>query len=1818
MTGIFELYRITASSSGAPEYPIVPAMSGIPESYGDWYNANGLYKIYDASQTGTNRIWKHETEEFYIRYVYGQWALVRSTSDTSYSLYISNYSGSYSAPYDEKTGESYTWTYQGSANSSIAFELETYGNTNFFLKDPSDESMMYDGVYVKQTKKGIDYMIPCSDGQLWIQNPSFELNEANKSTRCALWCDGTNYMIGTVQVDSSGNVTEKTPKYTVAGNGTWPWKMIDQFGDGSLSIKKTQDSTLIIPQGVEVTEGNYYDSLIAKYPYRYISGNAFPVEGDTFYEHDKGGRNFVCYKDSYTNTLKWGIRTNGSSSDSYSADATWFWPDKAKFSMSYGGSGAVVNAISTGETNIRIIQTSLDTPTDFTDFGVYKRLTGFTNQSYNITFDYSSTAIAADQINGQNITSHAKVWIKAADYEAFMNSEPMGDTEYRAIVMLSPGRSNIAVLPEIENTNDTIYEPNFYCFGTVTKGVGTTYLSITSIKGFCYAPAMFWPWELDASFYSGITIFRSELDHEPLPAPYALLISGTSLRCDGYYGNRQLVREDIPSNGDHWKEGPYTTSNTTQIYYNDTNKRWEGYRGTSNSDSFIHSSNTTERWPDDPDLIWYYGNKGPTVDDSLIENYTIIATDEDLVEDRVVVTRCWSNTSYHDHGNGEYWPVLNKAINVDNAPSITDGFVQFKAAKKHLIGIEKIDSLYHWKLYFQRGDEGAELLEAAYTYNGAATLEELGWPWDRYDWVAYDRGGMGLGNRGISAPAFAVKGTDITQNYGTFHGICTATYSCIPELDGVFVTNSSSIEDEHPQLYTKFIRGDWQFSICYTPGYPNEVSWLASKPNFYNQDEYSSYDCPYASEFFSLNDLKWPWEVMWTTTTSWYSPPPIINKYGGTVRGMYWGDQLTIQNTDDSSKRILEFNCGTTVPSTVNVRYGYDFTTEKDGTVYSKLIEPWSGIFANKPEFLLFENFHEYDVIYYSNKTDKRTYGYDDSTGQYLEIGYDEARGILAGKYNAELDTFEWELFGVESLQYNPVSKVYPTYKATGRYPFNLTWTNADGEPVTDQYVSITENEFSNDSNSTAPGLVPKTKYQWKSSDDTASVAWNSTEKRYELSLDGQTYNSIAFNEETPSLFPWELTAKQWNNIPYEMGIRGSRFLLQDTNIKTDSGSYAIYNADGMYYSTDFGGKFADQSIIGDNVRTHFIKRESSIEKFKSAKGTFSFIIENYGGPQWKLYAYFSSTSNFTRFCRQDRANWESNETYETMKPPYDLSVSFHARRDAKVGTIMPSFGHIIPNGQIDYETVEYFGVRFSVSMKKDGGAEYTVPFVYSSPNIGFNGYPVEGQTWTGTYESDTYKWQWNTEEQYWELLVNGVVQVRTTVRTGDQPDLFPWEYRAYEYSTWTKTLNGSGYVIQSTSTSGSRFVITGAGENSYNDPINGSYVSYYIDPSDYSTSSSYRLYRWINEKGGSFGRFNTSGRWQFTGIGDQIYAVDRNKLPWVDEDFTTNSSYSLKPSNFLLNGRPQENTTGFASMYEVYGSESELNGSYVLVGYTYASEDVFDILTYRNPSTGALLRRENSTWTLSLNGVVKYQASDATLHYPQDTTVVWEATASGSADTTPYIIAVDAATKIPAVNNWNMTVADAGEASVNGTYTEDHSAGAYGIDRSWTSESSNVIKYADSAWGIYASDTLMYTVDATQLEDGTSSDPYGEEGVTLTWIAESGAEPVPSVTAEVVLDTITVSGASDSAINGEYNLVDTAAEGDDRIWTNGTYYIARGTSYTVWMLRNTSGRPSNPGSGGVYFYGSDTSKANPYNDDGTSYTWYSMYGSGTLSVIKN
>lgn len=59
------------------------AMSGLTSSQGTWQNANGNYNLLDSTKTGTERIWKHETQEFYIRNVSSSWVLTNSATSTS-------------------------------------------------------------------------------------------------------------------------------------------------------------------------------------------------------------------------------------------------------------------------------------------------------------------------------------------------------------------------------------------------------------------------------------------------------------------------------------------------------------------------------------------------------------------------------------------------------------------------------------------------------------------------------------------------------------------------------------------------------------------------------------------------------------------------------------------------------------------------------------------------------------------------------------------------------------------------------------------------------------------------------------------------------------------------------------------------------------------------------------------------------------------------------------------------------------------------------------------------------------------------------------------------------------------------------------------------------------------------------------------------------------------------------------------------------------------------------------------------------------------------------------------------------------------------------------------------------------------------------------------------------------------------------------------------------------------------------------------------------------------------------------------------------
>ena len=515
---------------------------------------------------------------------------------------------------------------------------------------------------------------------------------------------------------------------------------------------------------------------------------------------------------------------------------------------------------------------------------------------------------------------------------------------------------------------------------------------------------------------------------------------------------------------------------------------------------------------------------------------------------------------------------------------------------------------------------------------------------------------------------------------------------------------------------------------------------------------------------------------------------------------------------------------------------------------------------------------------------------------------------------------------------------------------------------------------------------------------------------------------------------------------------------------------------------------------------------------------------------------------------------------------------------------------------------------------------------------------PKASDFWEGTVDGNAWSISWNSITKRYEAAVLGANFESNAIAVDESgnPKLFPWEYKAYEFSGWSPGIV-TGRMIESFTWQGSRIVINGVAQYSGNGghDVNGSYVSLYADPENYAYDSTNKNWCWFNKYGCRFGRWNNSSTGWALNSRDatffSVYAANTDKLPWKDEDFSNDSSYNYGPSNFLVNGRPLDNPTGFTSAVDVIKCDADLKGRYVLVGYrTIVADGGFAELVYRKADNGSRLVWDGTKWVLyGPDQTDWYTASSSDqLRYPQDQTLTWEVgiAGEGSNSNLPLIVAVPGETKLPKANRTVLTVAGAGTADANGTYNPVDGVDAFGSSMIWLKSDGtykiwcNAISGAVANWLIGEANSIIgkYLLFDSPAADGAIEGPYTEDGSSKTWqVAAGGTAPAPTVTAVIAKDTIILSGASPEAINGEYELIDDTAEGDERIWTNGTYFVARGTSYTVWMVRSVDGRPSDPGSGNVYFYGSDTSKANPYNDDGTSYDWYSMYGSGTLSVAK-
>ena len=126
----------------------------------------------------------------------------------------------------------------------------------------------------------------------------------------------------------------------------------------------------------------------------------------------------------------------------------------------------------------------------------------------------------------------------------------------------------------------------------------------------------------------------------------------------------------------------------------------------------------------------------------------------------------------------------------------------------------------------------------------------------------------------------------------------------------------------------------------------------------------------------------------------------------------------------------------------------------------------------------------------------------------------------------------------------------------------------------------------------------------------------------------------------------------------------------------------------------------------------------------------------------------------------------------------------------------------------------------------------------------------------------------------------------------------------------------------------------------------------------------------------------------------------------------------------------------------------------------------------------------------------------------------------------------------------------------------------------------------------------------------------FGSSEVSKVYV---GSTVVYEVSTPTTGDAIEVSGASNTAINGTYNLVDSSATGDNRIWkhSTNTYYISRGTAHLGWYVTSSSTRPTNMSTSGNMYYTTDTSYTDPFASDGSSHTWSNLGGSGTLSVVR-
>ena len=1900
MSRIFELYRAaaTASGSGEPAEEVYLVMSGLTSGQ-NLAAANGKYFLVDKKKTGTERIWKHETQEYYIRNVYSQWCLVDSPTSTSYNVYIQDYnSNNYQAPWDEESDDSYVWYYQGSELPDVEFAPDIAGNSNFFYKEKttsSDHSAVipYDGVYVRQlqipgTATPISYEdVGDSNPQMWIRHSPYDLDDVNK--RSAVWKEDSAWKIGRLTLDASGAITSKEVRYSVPAGGEWPWKVFPAFADATLKIKKTKlTETPKIPQGLEVTAAPSDSSLVGKYTFRSIyGGHLFPQENDAFFEFDGTGKSFKVSKDYYGNLI-WNL-TGPEGYGYYQGDAEWFWPDEAKINMSYGGGAAEIEAIGTGTANIRILPQTSGTAPDFVEFGVYRRLESFIQNGYTIQFDYTLPAVPADAapVNGV-IRSGLKIWIKASEYDDFINNSlPAGGAS--AFIIGSPknnlNNENGIDFDQSGEADSSLagqygYETSCLYYGKVSRvagGDGTLYIRLNKKAGKALSPQAFWPWEfgLYADENYKFNLVKTDLQADPPAPPVALYVSGFHERSNGYYANRVINNEYTPTANDRWRICGLDDSQFRQVdsvWYNGSKQRWEMYCWTGDSHQYAYSSATTEKWPDDADLLWYWGDRGYMSSNSLNDAGSIVGRSDEPIS-RYLTTKglTLEDTSANYYFGQKLYSLRNSFNYEGRTPNLEDRFAiisTYDNAYRGSMEIRHDDSGYYWQIGKYVNNEYDSRLTKNVYCPPVATLEEMKWPWEIAEWACTHPGGGGGGV--ICAPlAFGVSDDDsITQAVGSYNSQTASGGAGYLGANSVWTCTTRDINVENlgtPTYYDRFISADGRAVIFLNAdlgNINNGCRWVMRFPMYGDtgtaEDRYQRYNIAYQSASMDQRSPKWPWEVAWETpnTSYWPEPAPSFIKGSGATGGLYWGDRVFVKAKNSTDRYELPFLGGKQLPSVVNGTYAYSIYVDNQKV---KIDSDFNGEFYLAPELLTWENFEGYDAAYKSRKTDKRQWYQPPDGGGSVEYGEDGAFGVILGKFNKAAGNWTW-LFGYFSYTAGGID-TKPHYERNGQSPVGSSWEctfivdAANPEAVKVESVSGAVDQMA-----VAPNLVSKASDFWEGTVDgnVWRISWDSNSKRYVASVLGAEFSSNAFTSDVPTLFPWELTEEQWGaefSAVAEIGIEGSRFEITGSDI---TGGYnENYKRDtpanGIYFSRKFGGKFANQSLAGANYDTYYIRRQTGTASNElRAQGALKFVTEHEGGPQWRL-ATNPNSDKYVFALAQRSGDWRTPYAdYASLKPPYDFENTFYSwYGNGYYGKIVPWPGYIIANGQRDYKTIPMFGARFTTNIKIDGVVDEIVDFVYDDSLEPLGDAPTANSRWKGTRNGastvaaadtePTYLWSWDIDQKRWNLEITdedgyGSIDITSVSESSAEPSLFPWEYKAYEFSGWSPGIV-TGRMIESFTWQGSRIVINGVAQYSGNGghDINGSYVSLYADPENYAYDSTNKNWCWFNKYGCRFGRWNNSSTGWALNSRDatffSVYAANTDKLPWKDEDFSNDSSYNYGPSNFLVNGRPLDNPTGFTSAVDVIKCDADLKGRYVLVGYrTIVADGGFAELVYRKADNGSRLVWDGTKWVLyGPDQTDWYTASSSDqLRYPQDQTLTWEVgiTGEGSNSNLPLIVAVPGETKLPKANRTVLTVAGAGTADANGTYNPVDGVDAFGSSMIWLKSDGtykiwcNAISGAVANWLIGEANSIIgkYLLFDSPAADGAIEGPYTEDGSSKTWqVAAGGTAPAPTVTAVIAKDTIILSGASPEAINGEYELIDDTAEGDERIWSNGTYFVARGTSYTVWMVRSVDGRPSDPGSGNVYFYGSDTSKANPYNDDGTSYDWYSMYGSGTLSVTK-